>query len=64
MKEQKESVWILVKLVESFNYTEWVRNMKFAFLNSTLWDVTFGVLKKSEEKDFDSKKNFHLERKS
>ena len=64
MKEQKEFVWTFVKLIESFNYIEWVRNMKFAFLNSDLWGVISDVLKKSIKKDFDSKKNFRLERKS
>ena len=58
MKEQKKFVWTFVKLIESFNYIEWIKNMKFALLNSNLWNVIFDVLKKSKEKDFDSKKDF------
>ena len=64
MKEQKESVWTFVKLIESFNYIEWVKNMKFVFLNSNLWNIISDILKKFKKKDFDLKENFRSEKKS
>ena len=63
-EEQKESVWTFVKLVESFNYIKWAKNMKFALFDSNLMSVTTDEWNKSEASDFDSKENFRVKKKT
>ena len=63
-ERQKKSVWTFVKLVESFNYIEWAKNMKFALFDSNLMSVITDEWNKSEANDFDSKKNFRVKKKT
>ena len=63
-ERQKKFVWTFVKLVESFNYTEWIKNMKFVLFDSNLISATTDEWNKSEASDFDSKENFRVKKKT
>ena len=63
-EKQKKSVWTFVKLVESFNYIEWARNVKFALFDSNLINVITDEWNKSEVSDFNSKENFRVKKKT
>ena len=63
-ERQKESVWTFVKLVKSFNYIKWTKNIKFALFDSNLMSVTTDEWNKSEVSDFDSKENYRVKKKT
>ena len=63
-KRQKESVWTFVKLIESFNYIEWAKHIKFTFFDSNLMSVITDEWNKLKANDFDLKENFRIKKKT